>query len=62
MLILLLFIALKTKVRNIGFTQLLIEDESSVEVILDQPNTSSYLFFSDVPPNNTYVLTDKEKV
>lgn len=62
MLILLLFIALKTKVRNIGFTQILIEDKSSVEVILDQPNTSSYLFFSDVPPNNTYIFTDKEKV
>lgn len=55
------FISLKAKVNRIGATQLLIKESSIIDVTLDQSRLSSYLYFSNIPPNFTYISTKKSE-
>lgn len=55
MILFLSFLSINSKVNNIGVTQLSINSPSTIEITLDQPNTSSYIFFSNYPPNHTYI-------
>lgn len=61
--IILSILFLRAKVNSIGATRLSIDEPSVIDISLDQSDLSSYSYFSNYPPNYTYVSTkNSEKV